>query len=219
MPCSNMLGLTTALLVTAVAVAAGASEPLTFDGVKCRTCVAAMDHLWQTGEALRRACEANPRRDRLCRDDDVQSDEVVDMVAGVCKALPTTHSATHRVVKLGDEPKWDLMRRRNLERWRKTVDADPHMEVTGTEEAPNKSAPGTEPFFDAADSAVITDACAKALYERHGSEKIAGHVFSHLEAGRKEHEAMRGLRRRFCFPVCGNGSRRPLKAPRWDDEL
>jgi hypothetical protein len=188
------------------------------DDIKCRVCAATISHIWQTGEALRRNCEANPRTDRLCLHDDVQSQEVVHLVETSCEHLSRTHGPTKATDKLGVE-KFDLVRRRHHPKWRHALDRDAEIDVAGSDEEPSRSHPGDHHFHSEEDAETLQSVCNKWLYERHSAEKIAAHVFTNLQAGKKEHDIVRFLRRRFCFPACGNGSRRMLKAPRWDDEL
>lgn len=205
-------------LVTLVS-ADSEDEILNGTAIKCRVCAAAVSHIWQTGEALRRDCEARPREDRLCEDRFVSPDAVVHLVESTCEHLPKTHSSTTRSHKIGDPPTFDIVRRRHHPRWRSILDADSEIEVSGSEENPSISHPGDDAFHSKENADTLRQVCTKWIHERHTIDKVAAIVFSNLQAGRTEGDIMRYLRRRFCFPACGNGSRRLIKKPRWDDEL
>jgi hypothetical protein len=196
-----------------------AAVAIEHDEVKCRVCAATMSHIWQTSEALRRNCETNPRDDRLCRHDMVNPEEVVHLAESVCDNLPVTHAATKTTAKLGEGPKFDIIRRRHHPRWRRALDKDDDIDVLGADEEPTVSHPGEHSFHSDEDAEVLRGVCRKWLHERHSAEKIAAMVFTNLQAGKTENDVVRFLRRRFCFPACGTGSRRPMIRAHWDEEL
>lgn len=208
-------------LVLVVASGIRAEPTLNATEIKCRVCAASISHVWQTGEALRRHCEAHADEvaGRLCDGKRVQPDAIIHLVETTCDYLPATHAGITKSMKAGDAPSFDLVRRRHHPKWRGLLDNDEQIEVAGHPSNPTKSHPGHELFHGDEDAAVLREVCVKWLHERHTIDKMAAIVFSNLQGGRTEKDIMRYLRRRFCFPACGNGSRRLLKKPRWDDEL
>lgn len=62
--------------------------------IKCRVCLRAIEHMWMTGDKLRKRCQAAElEQSDVCHLSRVQSGAIEKLVQDTCKTLPRTYQA------------------------------------------------------------------------------------------------------------------------------